>query len=66
LADPARWIESGKYFSWERFFTELLIEKSKDTYLAYKKRTLNEAYLQPHEMQEILKNVPSLGLESNQ
>ena len=45
LKDPAGFIESEKFFSWERFFTALLIEKTQDTYLAYTKRKLNEAYL---------------------
>lgn len=34
-----------EYFSWERFFTRLLTEKSEDTYLAYSKKNLNKAYL---------------------
>lgn len=29
LEVPSDYIDSEKYFSWERFFTELLIEKSK-------------------------------------
>ena len=35
LEEPSDYIESRKYFSWERFFTALLIEKSQDTYLRY-------------------------------
>ena len=31
------YIESKEYFSWERFFTSLLIDKTQDTYLRYKK-----------------------------
>lgn len=30
------YIESEKYFSWERFFTKLLIDKTENTYLKYK------------------------------
>lgn len=45
LENPASFIESEKFFSWERFFTALLIEKTQDTYLAYTKRKLNETYL---------------------
>lgn len=45
LEDPEKHIESRLYFSWERFFTELLVKKTEGTYLAYKKRSLNEAYL---------------------
>lgn len=45
LSEPSDYIESRDYFSWERFFTALLIEKSKDTYLIYSKKTLNQSYL---------------------
>ena len=31
LEDPSEFIESKKYFSWEQFFTRLLVEKTKDT-----------------------------------
>lgn len=37
-------IDCKKYFSWEQFFTELLIEKTQDTYLKYSKKTLTKAY----------------------
>ena len=45
LTDPEDFIESSEYFSWERFFTKLLIAITKDTYLRYSKRKLNEVYL---------------------
>ena len=32
LKAPQNYIDSGKYFSWERYFTALLIEKTKDSY----------------------------------
>lgn len=37
--------DSCEYFSWERFFTSLLVEKTKDSYLRYQKKTINPAYL---------------------
>ena len=43
--NPSEFVESREYFSWERFFTAVLIEATKDTYLAYAKRKLNAAYL---------------------
>ena len=43
--NPAEFVESREYFSWERFFTAVLIEATKDTYLVYAKRKLNIAYL---------------------
>jgi hypothetical protein len=54
LQHPEDFIESKEYFSWERFFTALLIEYTKDTYLKYTKSHLNEAYLQGKAKQAIL------------
>ena len=34
------YIESSEFFSWERYFTKLLIEQTKGTYLKYKKSRL--------------------------
>lgn len=45
LQRPFDFVESKEYFSWERFFTAVLIEKTKDTYLAYAKKKLNPVYL---------------------
>ena len=61
LDNPNDNIDSEKYFSWEQFFTGLLIEKSNGTYLKYSKNKINEAYLQEHTMQEILRNVPNIN-----
>ena len=45
IEKPFEYVDSQKYFSWEQFFTELLMEVSHDSYLQYNKRKLNEAYL---------------------
>ena len=45
LSTPSDYIDSKEYFSWERYFTALLIEKAAGTYLNYTKKTLNKAYL---------------------
>ena len=45
LQTPSDYIDSRDYFSWERYFTALLTEKTAGTYLNYTKKTLNEAYL---------------------
>jgi len=58
LRDPSEYIESENYFSWERFFTTLLTDTAKDTYLSYNKRKLNPAYLQKHESNEIINVTP--------
>lgn len=54
LEEPWEYIDSSRYFSWERFFTSLLTEKTKDSYLQYSKRSLNPSYLQPAETEAIL------------
>ena len=58
LKNPSEFIESKNFFSWERFFTSVLVENTKNTYLAYKKSKLNAVYLQNHEQTEILKVTP--------
>lgn len=45
LSSPSDYIDSSKYFSWERYFTALLVKETKDTYLAYVKSHLNQVYL---------------------
>ena len=45
LQTPFDYIDGKDYFSWERYFTALLTEKTAGTYLNYTKKTLNEAYL---------------------
>ena len=58
LDNPAEYIESRDYVSWERFFTALLIERSKEGYLAYKKAKLNPNYLHEKEKNAILALLP--------
>lgn len=54
LKEPENYIESQEYFSWERYFTSLLIKKTKDTYLKYQKNTLNQVYLHERNKKMIL------------
>ena len=58
LVSPADHIESEKYFSWERFFTALLTEETKRSYLQYSKKRLNQAYLQSYEKNAIAAQIP--------
>ncbi len=58
LEAPYDYIESSQYFSWERFFTALLVEKTSHTYLQYNKSVLNKAYLQEHEKELISAVLP--------
>lgn len=54
LADPAAYIESRDFFSWEQYFTALLIDLTRDTYLHYNKNRLNPVYLQPANIEKVL------------
>ena len=61
LEDPSEFIESRQFFSWECFFTALLVDRTKDTRLRYKKSRLNKEYLNEREMGQIAAQVPLLG-----
>lgn len=54
LQNPSAHIESSRYFSWEQYFTDLLIQLTKDTVLHYSKNRLNPAYLQSANIAKIL------------
>ena len=54
LEHPEDFIESREYFSWERFFTALLAEHTRDSRLRYSKNQLNPAYLHEKIKQAIL------------
>lgn len=62
LQHPEDYIESQEYFSWERFFTALLIECTKDSYLKYNKRKLNETYLHDKMKNAIIEVMSGLQL----
>lgn len=42
------------FFSWEQFFTKLLVEKTQGTYLKYSKRKINQNYLTDNVKNKIL------------
>jgi len=46
LKHPENYIESKKFFSWERYFTAQVIQCTQDSYLKYSKKQLNPVYLQ--------------------
>ena len=58
LEDPSAYIDSSGYFSWERYFTGLLVEKTKDTWRQYSKSRLNPVYLQGKACQKIVEILP--------
>ena len=57
LDHPEDYIDGKEYFSWERFFTSLLITSTKDSYLRYSKAKLNESYLHEKNKEAILKGI---------
>lgn len=62
LEHPHNYIDSKEYFSWERYFTSLLIQKTQDNYLKYSKSSLNPVYLQNNEMDKILAVMKGIDL----
>ena len=60
LDDPSSYIESRDYFSWERYFTQLLISRTKDTYMKYSKASLNPVFLQGRICEQIVSVLPEL------
>ena len=55
LEHPSDFIESSLYFSWEQYFTDLLIQLTHDTVLHYSKNRLNPSYLQPANVAKVLR-----------
>lgn len=62
LEKPEEFIESSEYLSWERFFTNLLVEITKDTYLKYSKKKLNKVYLHENISSKILGDMVEIEL----
>lgn len=58
LEAPYNYIESENFFSWERFFTSLLENKTRGTYLRYDKTSLNKSYVNPKEQTAIINVMP--------
>lgn len=56
--NPSDYIDSMQYFSWEQYFTALLIQETKDTWLHYQKSKLNEIYLHRRQAEAIISQMP--------
>ena len=59
---PENYLESGKYSSWERFFTWLLEDLTRNTIYAYNKKKLNPNYLTRGNIDKILRWMQSIGV----
>ena len=62
LEHPEDWIESSEYFSWERYFTALLVKDTHESYLKYAKKQLNPAYLLEKVSSKILSVMKGIDL----
>ena len=54
LSNPVDYVESKDYFSWEQFFTDVLVKVTVDTILHYQKKCLNPVYLHTDNKDKIL------------
>ena len=57
------YVDSTKYISWEQFFTAVIVDHTKGTYLSYKKDKLNEVYLHSSNRAKILKAIEGVIFE---
>ena len=62
LEDPSSHIDSKEFFSWERFFTHILIEITRGTWLQYSKRKINPSYLNEAVRQKIVSFIERIRL----
>lgn len=58
LEQPYAFIDSKAYISWERYFTNLLVEKSRGKWFSYARHRLNPVYLQGKCREQILSALP--------
>lgn len=63
LEHPEEYIDSEKYFSWERYFTAILIQVTQNSYLRYAKHQLNAVYLQEKMAEKILTVMKEISLK---
>lgn len=61
LSSPEEHIDSAVYFSWEQYFTQLLTERTTDTYMRYTKEQLNRFYLQNSNVKKILETIGTIS-----
>ena len=60
LSNTSSYVDSKEFFSWERFFTSVLIEETKDTHMAYNKQNLNPVYLHEKNKKTIEAKLPDI------
>ena len=60
LDAPEEYADSCEYFSWERYFTKLLMESTENSYLQYRKNRLNPVYLHEKNREAVLQAVEGI------
>lgn len=60
LDEPENYIDSTEYFSWERYFTRLLVQKTEGTHFKYQKSKLNPVYLHEKNKKQIVESIKGL------
>lgn len=60
LEKPEDYIDSREFLSWERYFARLLIDKTEDSYMRYKKSRLNPFYLHEKSKEMILEGIQGI------
>ena len=63
LRNPIDFVESSEYLTWERFFTQLLLDRTQNK---YSKGTLGREYLQKQFIQEVMNLTPISGVHGSQ
>lgn len=63
LEAPEDYVESSRHFSWERFFTDMLVKLTQDTYMKYSKRKLNMFYLREEISDKIVGQMAHIELK---
>lgn len=58
LENTSKYVECEKYVSWERFFTDMLIDATRNKREKYLKDTLNEYYLEDAIAKKIIVQMP--------
>jgi len=62
LEEAENYIDSAEYFSWERFFTKLLMTRTEETYLKYSKSKLNVNYLHEKNKEKIVNTMQGIKI----
>lgn len=62
LESPEDYIDSREFFSWERYFTRLLVQKTEGTPFKYQKSKLNPVYLHEKNKKQIVESMEGMKL----